>query len=179
MATDTVAGTMAGAPPPIRQWFLRRVQIWILVVGGCALPLTLITWPSLPPGGRVGEVSAIVAWVVIVVVWDERRRPHWSSQVPDTLRTGAVLFGVAQGVAAAVLSALWFVVLYAPAIWVAMRLRLRVFDASLLYGAFVMTFACGAQIVVCAWGLGRLVERLRPSLVQLLARARRGSSRRA
>ncbi len=151
---------------------LRRAPIWILLVLGCAAPLLVITWPGLEAAGRVGEVSGILVWIVLLVVWDQRRRSYPGAQVPNTIRTGAPVLLVLQGVAALSLAPLDFALLYAPTLLSSAILRYLP-DELPFFQTLILTLLSGTQVAVCAWGLGRLIEALRPRLAGAGARLRR------
>lgn len=151
---------------------MRRTLGWTILVWGCALPLLMVMWTREEPDGQFGIICGVALWTIALVAYGERLRSQSRVRTSRILRSGAAAFLVVQGLVAAMLPPLAFFLLYSPAVWVAGRSRLIPSDASSFHGNLVLTTICGAQAFACAFGLGRLVESVRPAVERMLAGAR-------
>lgn len=151
-------GAVAHARPPS---LIPLMVSWSIVVWLCALPMIVATWTIWDQGGRVAELCGVAVWNIIVLAFDARMMRMRKEHVFRSLRTGAQLFMVAQGLLAILAPRLALYLLYSPAVWIAAQLDLIPDMASDAQGTLVMTMICGLQAALMAYGIGVAAERLR------------------
>lgn len=173
---------LAGAPPPVGQFFLRRVISWVVLTSACALPLMILTWSNFTPIERFGEALAVFVWVVVMVIVGERLRwpsshdartlggalqfvvwNRWTSREADRrstiLRTGALVTAIVHGCLAIFAGPLGLLLWFAPAVWIGSLLTRIARGESDFWAAFGWTLICGAQTALVAWLCGRAIHR--------------------
>jgi hypothetical protein len=111
--------------------------------------------------GEIAGIGAGVAvWIVIMVLVDARRRRQ-GGDAASSLAGAATLYLVLQGAVALLTPAVAILLLYMPTVLLVGRLGLRGANPPDGIAAFVLTCACGAQVLACLVGIERLPRRLR------------------
>ena len=173
---------LAGAPPPVVQFFVRRVISWVVLTSACALPLMILTWSDFTPIERFGEALGVFVWVVVMVIAGERLRwpsshdartlagalqfvvwNRWTSREADRrsamLRTGALVTAIVYGCLAIFAGPLGLFLWFAPAMRIGSLLTRILSSDSDFWPVFGWTLICGAQTALVAWLCGRAIHR--------------------
>jgi hypothetical protein len=168
-------------------FFLRRVFVWVVLVGACALPLAMMTWRHFTPTERFGEALGVFVWTVVMVIAGEQLRwpsredigsprgallvmiwNRWNSREADRrskmLRAGALATAIVHAGLAIFAGPLGIFLWFAPAVLIASPL-LRIWEPeSDFLNALLWTVVCGAQSAIVAWLWGRAIDRTRRAL---------------
>jgi len=173
---------LAGAPPPVVQFFVRRVISWVVLTSACALPLMILTWSDLTPIERFGEALGVFVWVVAMVIAGERLRwpsshdartlagalqsvvwNRWTSREADRrsamLRTGALVTAIVYGCLAIFAGPLGLLLWFAPAVWIGSGIGRIANGGPDFWPAFGWTVICGAQTAIVVWLCGLATHR--------------------
>ncbi len=137
------------------QW--KSATTWTGVVAACALPVVHTLWRMTHVSEYASIAAGVLAWNVAMVAIAARRR---SRNGGGGLVRAGTIYAMVQGLVALAAPAPAVLVLYLPAVWAAGGLILRNVDAGSEVSAFVLTLACGAQVLVCLLGIERLIMRV-------------------
>jgi hypothetical protein len=147
-------------PPPVWR-HVRRAAVWTALVSACAAPLAILLWGSLDTAERLAVGSGVLVWIVVMAI--VTHRPRWPG-LDRRMRRGALAMAAITIAAASIEPPYSLVVVYLPAIQLGSPIiRATPLEQSDLATVFMLTVICGAQVAVCAWGLGRLIDLLLPS----------------
>jgi hypothetical protein len=137
---------------------------WMLLVPGCAMPLVLSMWSTLSAPELVGLAAGVATWIVAMIRLRVRRLTDGAHGETSRLIASAAMFLALQWLAWALAPREALLAFYAPAVVPTALLLLRHLDPPDLVAAYVLTVACGGQVLACVlalwWATGRLVRHL-------------------
>lgn len=132
-----------------------RLVMWILLVGACALPPAVEVWAVLETSGRVAMLLATALWVPAMY------RLHGSGGAGPALPAAVLSFAVVVIAGWWLVGPLFLALPYGLGVRVAAALvqPLGAGNNEPVY-VFVLTLACGAQVMAVAWLLATLPRKL-------------------
>jgi len=138
----------------------RRAVIWAVLVVGCAAPLISAMSETLSRDERIAVAAGVAVWIAAMVVI-EQRRLRSSRSAAEILVPAALVFVTLQGVVAVAAPTAALFAFYSPAVILASRLLLMPTGAgaTAMPSAFVLTLACGGQVLAAVLGVGWLLSK--------------------
>ncbi len=137
---------------------------WMLLVPGCAMPLLVCVWNPLSVPELVGVAAGIATWTAVMIRLHVWRLADGEYGETTRLSDSAALFMVLQWLAGALAPPEVQFVFYSPAVILASRLVLGPLELADPLITYVLTLACGGQVLACVlalwWAAGRLQRRL-------------------
>jgi hypothetical protein len=137
---------------------------WMLLVPGCALPVGFAYGDADSVGELAGLAAAVATWIGVMIRLHVWRLTEGDYGGTSRLTESAAVFMALQWLAWALAPREALLAFYAPAVISAALLVLKHLELPDAVAVFVLTVACGGQVLACvlalSWASGRLVRHL-------------------
>jgi hypothetical protein len=140
------------------------VTRWLLLVPGCAMPVLFAYGGPDSVGESAGLVAAVATWIVAMIRLHVWRLTNGDYGETSRLTESAAVFMALQWLAWALAPREALLAFYAPAVISAALVVLKHLELPDPVAVYVLTVACGGQVLACllalSWASGRLVRHL-------------------